>query len=285
MSIRGLVATLGAFAVVACGATGAAADGGPSPGVMTGDTGVIASGGKVRYVTLSDGRRTVVEAVATRNGIVRRFLWLRGNYGIPVVAYDGTAEGVSLDGRTLVLAPWLGPQPARTTKFAIVDARTLRLRRIVTLRGVFSYDALSPDGKTLYVIQYLSDALRYVVRAYDLATRHLLPGAIADRREEGAMAGSPVTRETSAGRGWAYTLYARQPGRPFVHALDTEHRQAVCIDLPWRSTDQAVWSVRMTLSRDGRRLVLSQKGVGRLAVVDTRTFAVRAFRRPHAPRG
>jgi hypothetical protein len=38
----------------------------------------------------------------------------------------------------------------------------------------------------------------------------------------------------------------------------------------------------MALSRDGRSLELRQQGVGRLAVIDTRSFAVQALARPVA---
>jgi hypothetical protein len=134
----------------------------------------------------------------------------------------------------------------------------------------------------MYVIQYLTGQLpQYLVRAYDLHTGRLLPRPIADRREESdAMTGSPVTRVTSSDGAWAYTLYDRRSGRPFVHALDTEHRRAVCVDMPWRKVSQLMWSVRMSLVEGGKRIVLRQPGAKRLASIDTRTFAVRSFSRP-----
>ena len=44
------------------------------------------------------------------------------------------------------------------------------------------------------------------------------------------MTGVPVTRTSSLDGRWAYTLYDSQE-HPFVHALDTARRTAVCIDL------------------------------------------------------
>jgi hypothetical protein len=41
--------------------------------------------------------------------------------------------------------------------------------------------------------------------------------------------------------------------------------------------------VRLAVSADGTQLVLRQPAVGRLAVVDTRTFRVRVFKKPVAP--
>ena len=65
------------------------------------------------------------------------------------------------------------------------------------------------------MIQHASqaDLVRYVVRAYDLAKRRLLPQAIVDKREpDETMRGYPVARATSPGGGWVYTLYTKGPG-------------------------------------------------------------------------
>ena len=46
------------------------------------------------------------------------------------------------------------------------------------------------------------------------------------------MSGLPMSRAPRAASGrWAYTLYDGAGEHPFVHALDTEQRTAVCIDL------------------------------------------------------
>ena len=46
----------------------------------------------------------------------------------------------------------------------------MRLQRIVTLHGAFFFDAISPDGGAMYLIQLTSsrNGLGYAVRAYDL---------------------------------------------------------------------------------------------------------------------
>jgi hypothetical protein len=109
------------------------------------------------------------------------------------------------------------------------------LQRVVTLRGAFYFDAISPDGGTMYLIQHTSafNILRYVVRAYDLRTDRLVPGTIVDRREpDERMAGYPIARAATGDGVWAYTLYQKPRGRLFVHALDTSRGIARCIDLP-----------------------------------------------------
>jgi hypothetical protein len=112
----------------------------------------------------------------------------------------------------------------------------------------------------------------YEVRAYDLVGRRLLPAPIVDPREpDEKMQGLPMTRTMSPDGRWAYTLYAKPSGAPFIHALDTERRTAACIDLDDLSSD-TIGEAKLTLSGGSLRV---EGPAGPLAVVDTRTFAVR----------
>lgn len=265
----------------------AAAGGGPAPGAVGGWDGVRDREGAIRYVAMPSGASTSVAAIVVRGGRVERFTTVRGAYGVPAVAFDGSAGGLSTDGTTLVLASFTGPpSPGAVTRFAVLETRRLRLRRVLALRGSWSYDALSPDGRLLYAIEYLDAGANpgYRVRVADLRTGRLLPGAIVDKRRPAeAMRGSPVTRALGGDGGWAYTLYARRNGTAFVHALDTRNRRAVCVDLPWRSTQAALSGIRLAVRADGRSIELRQQGVGRLAVVDTRSFGLTVLHRPVAP--
>jgi hypothetical protein len=253
------------MAAAACAATAASGDGGPSPGVSWGWDGVLARNGQVRYVTLPTVRDSVLAVVRVRDGRVLRFRPLRGAYGVPLVAYDGTGGGVSRDGRRLVLS-----QQAETladgarTRFLVLGTRQLQVKARVTLNGVFSYDALAPDASTLYLIEHLPgrDRTRYQVRAYDLAAGRLLQRAIVDRREpDERMSGQPLRRAESADGRWAYTLYTNPGSHPFIHALDTVGRKAVCIDLEWRGSQDRLWELRLVPTRDGERLhLVGRKG-------------------------
>jgi hypothetical protein len=143
----------------------------------------------------------------------------------------------------------------------------------VTLPGWSTVDAISPDGRWLYLIQYKSsDISKYAVRAYDLAAHRLLREPVVDPREpEEKMTGFPITRVMSAGERWAYTLYFRPSGAPFIHALDTLDRRAFCVDLPSLSgTD--IGNGHLHLTAGGGTLQIDD-GVGS-ASMDTRTFAV-----------
>jgi hypothetical protein len=267
------------FVLVAGNAT--AGKGGPTPGVVTGWDGAVDGANAVRYVAMPAVKTTAVAAVRTRDGRVLRYGTIRGAFGIPLVAFDGTAEGISRDGRTLVLAE-VGVRQSET-RFAVLSTRTLRLKKAITLPGLWAYDALSPDGRTLYATQYLSTEpnARYQVRAVSLVTGKPVGGALVDKREpDEEMNGSPWARARSANGVWAYTFYAKPNGTAFVHALDTARRRAYCVDLPWRSNPQALSSVRLSLADGGRSLVLSKAGMGRLALVDTRSFKVSALGKP-----
>ena len=246
--------------VCALAAAGAAAAGTPGFGDA-----VLAPGGAVRYVVAPAAASTTVRAVRVRDGKLLRSTTVPGRFRLARVAYAGEPEGVSGDGSTLVLA---GP-PHGTTAFAVLSTRTLRPVRLFSLHGDFTYDAVSPNGRTVYLIEYLAEPT-YHVRAFDVAKGRLIDRVIADKSDAGQpMQGYPLTRASAAGGAWAYTLYGRDGERAFVHALDTAHALAVCVDLPWRITRGS----GATMSLEGSRLVLRRHGV-RLGAVDTATFRV-----------
>ena len=263
---------LGSFGAGLAVLVGSALGAGPSPGVAFGSAGVVSRDGNVRYVALRAGTGTLVEAVTTRGGTVRKSRFLKGAFGIPLVAYDGSTGGLSRNGRRLVVYE---PSSGAKTRFVVLSPRTLRVQRRFTLSGDFGFDALSPDGSLLYLIQYHGSPWAingsYAVRAYSLNMRRLYPGALVDPREpDEKMTGQPVTRVEPGA--WAYTLYSRAGKRPFVHALDTAHRRAFCVDLPWRRSAPWINVVRMRV-RGGELLL--QRGGKVIARVDRKTLEVR----------
>ncbi|MGB2953835.1 MAG: hypothetical protein WBB74_10680 [Gaiellaceae bacterium] len=269
-----LCASIGALFLVP---VALASGGPPSPGVLQGGVGLLAPGGGVRYVTIDRSKRTFLEAVSTKDGKVRAAGYA-GRWGIPAVALDGSAGGLSTDGGTLVLAERGFVTALRSRSFfRVVDTKTL-LFTAIALRGDFAFDALSPDGRTLYLIQHVSspNLTRYVVRAYDLERARLLPGRIADRTQRGwVMQGYPVTRVTSAGGRRAYTLYQNPGGYPFVHALDTVRGVAHCIGIPWTGDQSRLFNLRLSLRDGGRTLALRWRSGRAFLAVDTQTFRVR----------
>jgi hypothetical protein len=218
---------------------------GPMPSVTQNGDGVPTADGRSRYVAVGAFGGSTVLAQIGAKGAVLRTLQLDGDWGLPIATYGTSAEGLSHDGRTLVLRRF-----DRST-FALVDARTLRLRATVPLRGDFAYDALSPDARRLYLIQHVdaTNLNRYVVRAFDTETLRLLPGRIADRTQKGwVMEGTPMSRATSADGRWVYTLYGNADNFAFVHALDTVRGVAHCVGLPVRNVDALLSLQGSTLS-------------------------------------
>ena len=214
--------------------------------------------------------------MARSGGRVLRSRLLRGTFTIPAVAYDRSASGLSADGRVLVLIQPRLAFPRARTSFAILDARTLRLRRVLQLQGDFSFDAISPSGDRIYLINYLSsrDPTKYAVRAYDLRASRLLPNPVVDPHEaDEQMRGQPISRATSPDGRWAYTLYDGNGKTPFVHALDTSRGTARCIDLDALKGEKYLWDMRLAVRSGGKRLVVRNGLVPEL-VVNTRTFAV-----------
>jgi len=244
---------------VGLGTAPAALAAGPDPGVVVGGSGV--AGGNVRYVARGGPGATTVVVAQARDGSILRSATLHGRFGVPAVTFNGARGGLSNDGSTLVLADTRTGNSnsplQRRSSLAVFDARTLRVRERIELRGDYSFDALSPNGSRLYLIQHVSEQqiMHYVVRAYDLAHRQLLPGRIADKSQAGwVMNGMPLTRATSADGRWVYTFYDNPDGYPFVHALDSVRGVAHCIGIPWKGSDNNLWHLRMSVRDGGRTL-------------------------------
>lgn len=273
--MRTLFVTCAALAGVLAGAASAA---GPAPGVLQGEPGIEVAGG-MHVVALAGPRAATTRLwlVRNRDGETVRERVVRGTLGVAAITFGGLAEGTFAQGRRLVLASSVYADQRRTS-FVVLDTRTLRPVKTIRLRGTFAFDALSPKGKRLYMLQYpggVSGGVRYVVRSLDMRTGRLEPGAIVDKTEpDERMSGIALNRAWSKNRTWAYTLYNGGESHAFVHALNTRTRTARCIDLPWEGNAQSILQgVRMGVRKGA--LTLSEPGGGVLARIDTRTFAVK----------
>ncbi len=222
------------------------------------------------------GFTAVVHGTATTVADGSHSISLPGKWGIPRVTLNNGVGGLSADGRTLVLAQdgvnHENGALSRETSFLVLGTKPLRTTHTVKLRGDFGFDTLSPHGRMLYLIEHVSveNLFRYRVRAFDLAKGKLLSRAIADKRQrDWLMNGYPVARATTENGRWVYTLYSNPNNYPFVHALDTVHRTAVCIGIPldWTADQQTINDA--TLRVDGGKLK-----IGALFVLDRATFKV-----------
>ena len=271
MKRAALLASLAVW-LVAPGA--ALAAGGPVPPVQDGYIGV--PGVPYEYAAWAAGRDTVVKVKQAGARSTVPGLRLPGQYGIPGVDYSGTTTGLAANGRTLILADVPANLPPRTTRLLVLDTAPLGVRARLTLPGWSTVDAISPDGRWLYLIHYASSNVSdYEVLAYDLPAHKLLAKPIIDPRDrDEAMTGFPISRVMGPGGRWAYTLYMRPSRVPFVHALDTTGRRAVCIDLP-SLANADIGNAHLGLGPGGTELQIQISSVTR-TVINTRTFAVYA---------
>jgi len=277
-------ATVAVILSAGVAATVAHADGLPVLGIDVGPAGVTTAGSPYRWITINDGKTTLVERVARNGGSVLRWARLPGTFTIPAVAYDGSASGVSADATRLVLIEPRNSFPRARTRFVLLDAGGLGVYRTITLRGDFSFDALSARGRTMFLVNYTSaDPNSYRVRAYDLTTFRLRHASITDPAEhEDAMHGAPITRLATADGRWAYTLYDGAGSTPFVHALDTATQRARCIDLPMLKGRRDLWALRLHRGAGGGIRVTS--AAGPVAAIDPATFTAGPPPAPHDAR-
>ncbi len=239
--------------------------------------GVPASDWHVLYSSHPSGASTVVRAIDPMGGSVQREISVAGDWRLPTIGLARVPGGLSADGQTLVLeaASAAGSGTGATTRFAIVATEGKRAPREITLPGRFTFDALSPDGTLLYVIEHLTRS-DYLVRQVDVRTGDLAAGAILDKRNVDERMAGYAAAQLPGADGWVYTVYRGEDG-DFVHALDTQRGLAVCIDLPdTQATDEASaghWG--LALDATGRVLYAANGALGLVSEVSLDGFSVR----------
>jgi hypothetical protein len=210
-----------------------------------------------------------------------------GAWRLPIVGLDPNPVGVSDDGKILVLVDagtTEGASARKISRFVVVDRTAAAAARVVELAGQFEYDALSPDGSILYVVEHLAGPPdgHYQVRAVETATGVLRVAPVADKNQgDEAMAGWPIA-QVRRPDGMVFTLY-RGADHPFIHALNSVDAWALCIDLPTTGANDPAaasdWGLTATI--DGRSIIAANATLGLavaipvadLAIVKSVTFA------------
>jgi hypothetical protein len=288
-----LVLTTVALAAAPSAAVGA---GGPIlPVAVPGGEGIESPDGKVRYVTL-DGDGTIVASVIKETGEIDASTPVNdpygGYFGVPQVAADRSPAGLSADGGTMVLIRSFGP--INQAKLLVLGTNKLRVQNRIELNGQYSFDAISPDGRTAYVVEYPQPFRydRYRVLKLNLKSGHLSKEPIVDtdvglleeadeegKGAEGLMRGLALSRVSSDDGRWAYTLYDGGGDIPFIHALDTVGDRAVCIFMPQLQDLDRKQIAKATIATGSEPGTISVVGRANLesfelAQVDTTSFAV-----------
>jgi hypothetical protein len=208
-----------------------------------------------------------------------------GAWVLPTLGQDPLPVGVSVDGSTIVLVEATpDPDPA-ATRFAVLTKDDPP--RVIELPGSLEFDALSPNGAILYVIEHLPapPEARYQVRAVDVSTGLMRDTVIVDKRNvDASMGGYPITQETHE-NGVVFTLY-RGADHPFIHALNSKEAWAVCLGLPTFGQDDvdALLDWGIGQSADGRRVFAANATLGLAVEINPADLSIRQETGFEAPR-
>jgi YVTN family beta-propeller protein len=199
-------------------------------------------------------------------------LRLPGNYRLPEATLSGLPGGLSQNGRWLVVESFdmAGNIPS-ATHFLVIDTTYSVSPRPVDLHGNFNFDAISNDGRRLYLIEFVSTTI-YRVRMYNVLQGLMDPTIVFDKSDGSqAMAGLRIAGVAAPDGSMLYSIYVRQDKSPFIHALTLGGPIAFCIDLPGSGyatgADAFHWSLAQ--SPDGTRLYASNAATGTVSVINT----------------
>lgn len=228
----------------------------------------------VVYRAEGSGGGTVIKAIDPLTGATLRERAVNGaQLELPSVGLLPEPAGLSPNGQWLVLQGRRGASSTQST-FVVVKTALSQAPTPIELGPDFVYDALSNNGGTLFLEERTypgrPSGAGYRVRAYDVASRTLLEGNVADKGTVGEMSGTRVAALPSPDGVWMYSLYMR-PDRPFIHAVNMSDRYSVCLFLPTgRATssgeDDLAWT--FVPSPDGKRAYAVNTLKGVVAAID-----------------
>jgi hypothetical protein len=183
----------------------------------------------------ADGKRYFVTRIKSASTTVARYDARSGRpLGSASVAGRWWLNTISADGSLLALKRIVKGR-ATTSELALMNGRTGKLIRRLTLRGNLEVEAIAPAGRRLFLVQWLRRG--YVVRAYDLRARRLT--SIRAGNDPAIMRGTAWGSVASSDGRWLLTLYLEPDGETAIHALDVRRGRAACIDLPAGSFEAA----------------------------------------------
>jgi hypothetical protein len=136
--------------------------------------------------------------------------------------------------------------------------------RQAVLPGAFDIEALSPNGRTIYLVHWRRNG--YDLQQLDLVTHRLTPTRLDEPDEK--MSGTAVNAVATRDGHWLLTLYSKPDGHSFVHALDLGTGLAHCIDLTLAGDYFVLGSTVLSLSPDEATLYLANPYLGRVTSVD-----------------
>lgn len=228
----------------------------------------------IQYDLTNQSKRVALPAgMLSADGL--RFAFVHGRtlnfYSVPGrgISFDAP---VPLRSSVEAVAPEARYVVVRTGAQArVIDGLRGNVLRKVTLRRGFTIDAISPNGRWLYLIQH-KHGQQYAVRRLNLRTGVLYPRALVQKGEQEQMAGTPAGAIQSWDGNWQFTLYVnREHQSAFVHALSLNQSYTVCIDLPGQGTPAELRTYSLALSPDGH-LFAANPALGVIADIAINTF-------------
>jgi len=188
-----------------------------------------------------------------QTGATLHRMQLSGRFELPRATVTGVPGGLSQNGRWLVLESFDATSSGvRTaTQLLVVDTSYVKGAQQINLNGFFEFDAVSNDGRRIFLIEYL-DGNQYRVRFYDLGAGRLDPNIVFDKSDgSSAMTGVRLTGIPSHDGQWLYSVYVRENKSAFIHALNLDGPFALCLDLPGSgyvaNPDEFHWSLAMNV--------------------------------------
>jgi hypothetical protein len=214
-------------------------------------------------------KSNTLEDIDPHTGAVLRTLLLPGSYGLPRATLGGIPGGLSQNGMWLVLQTG---GVGTSSHMLVVGTADFKVLTRIDLDGYFEFDAIDNTAQRVYVIEYTNVTQGYYrVRVYEVLAGQLGPYTVIDKGNNGApepMTGVRLSGVFSPDGNWLYSVYARQGGGAFVHALSLFAPYAYCLDLPdsGSPTDAFHWSLALTA--DGKHLYAGNGAMGSVMQID-----------------
>ena len=214
------------------------------------------------------GPRTTLRELDPATGTELRTLVVDGRWAMPS-SYGAAPSGFSIDGSWLVLAaPQASAGGVTKSAFAVIDTVRATIARTVVATGDLTFDAISADGRNLYVVEHLGAPAQYRVRVAGGGGTALSVAPIVDIKVAAPqMNGIYHSSVALPGGTWNYGLYFSPTKGAFIHALNASQLYAQCIlDVPDGGPGvRPAWS--MLLSPVGGHLYLVNGPAGMIADV------------------
>ena len=182
------------------------------------------------YWTVEPGARTAVRALDPVTGSEAAAFSVDGQWA-PPGSYGPAPSGISRNGKWMVL---VGPKATTTAgivnRIAVVDLANRRLDRVITAFGDVSFDAVSDDGKNVYLVEHLVPSPHYVVRVASFQNSGFADGVLGQiKTAEPEVMNGLYHASVAVSGDWFLSLYSNPTRGPFIHALNTTQLYAQCI--------------------------------------------------------